>query len=239
MSIREPTGTRWPTWAGIGQGMVATLPLALSFVPFGIAFGIAAAEKGIDPLTATLWSALVCGGASQFAALELWVTPLPVLLITLTVLMVNSRHLLYGAVLYRHLVQMHPGPRYGLLGVMTDSCFAYGVGLDREAEKADRDDIGLMMGGGFLIYAGWPVATFIGATLGSLIGSGKAFGLDVVMVAYFSASLAGMWRGRSDVVPWIAAFLGTLAGLWLLPVGWHIMAGALSGGAAALIADAD
>lgn len=239
MSDTESKALRWPTAAGILQGMVATLPLALSFVPFGVAFGIAAAEKGIDPLTATLWSALVCGGASQFAALELWAMPLPVLLITLTVLMVNSRHLLYGAVLYRRLAQMHPVPRYSLLGFMTDSCFAYSVGIDREGERADRDEVGLMIGGGFLVYAGWPVATLIGATLGSLIGSGKAFGLDVVMVAYFSASLAGMWRGRSDVIPWIAAFIGTLAGLWLLPVGWHIMAGALSGGAAALIADAD
>jgi predicted branched-subunit amino acid permease len=230
---------RWPTAAGIAQGMIATAPLALSFVPFGVAFGIAAAEKGIDPITATLWSALVCGGASQFAALEVWANPLPVLLITLTVLMVNSRHVLYGAVLYRHLAQMHPVPRYSLLGFMTDSCFAYSVGIDREGRSADRDDIGLMMGGGLIVYLGWPIATFLGATLGALIGSGKAFGLDVVMVAYFSASLAGMWRGRSDAVPWIAAFLGTLAGLWLLPVGWHIMAGALSGGAAALIADAD
>lgn len=239
MSTSEVKARRWPTWAGIRQGMLATLPLALSFVPFGIAFGIAAAEKGIDPVTATLWSALVCGGASQFAALELWTQPLPVLLITLTVLMVNSRHLLYGAVLYRRLELMHPVPRYSLLGFMTDSCFGYSVSLDRNGERADRDDIGLMMGGGFLIYAGWPIATFIGATLGSLIGSGKAFGLDVVMVAFFSSSLAGMWRGRSDLVPWLAAFIGTLAGLWLLPLGWHIMAGALSGGAAALIVDAD
>lgn len=238
MTARHANALRWPTWAGIGQGMVATAPLALSFVPFGIAFGIAASSTGIDPVTAMLWSALVCGGASQFAALEVWAQPLPVLLITLTVLMVNSRHLLYGAVLYRRLATMHPLPRYSLLGFMTDSCFAYSVGIDQE-NRSDRDDIGLMLGGGFLIYAGWPIATLLGATLGSLIGSGKAFGLDVVMVAYFSASLAGMWRGRSDAVPWIAAFLGTLAGIWLLPVGWHIMAGALSGGAAALIADAD
>ncbi len=244
MSIGEtsgdsPSGRAWPTWRGIVRGALDTAPLAVSFVPFGIAFGIAAAERGIDPWTATLWSALVCGGASQFAALELWATPLPVLLITLTVLMVNARHLLYGAVLYQPLAAMPGLVRYPVLGVMTDSCFAYGVQVMQQQDDARRDVTGMLLGGGMLIYCGWPIATFIGATLGALIGSGKAFGLDVVMVAYFSATLAGMWRGRSDLAPWIAAAVGTLAGLWLMPVGWHIMTGALAGGLTGLVADAD
>jgi 4-azaleucine resistance transporter AzlC len=215
---------------------MATAPLALSFVPIGLAFGIAAVEKGLDPVTAILMSALACAGASQFAALELWGDPLPVALIAVTVLVINLRHVLYGAVLYQRLAGMPASARYPLLAVLTDSCFAFAVQVGSQTPTR-RDEPGLILGGGLFIYSTWLAATAAGATLGRLIGDTKPYALDVVMVAFFSAILAGLWRGRSDLIPWIAAMLGTLIGLWLLPTGWHVMAGALAGGAAGLMTD--
>lgn len=235
----RPPSRRWPTWRGMVRGALDTAPLSVSFVPFGIAFGIAAVEKGIDPMTATLMSALVCGGASQFAALDVWTTPLPAMLVAVTVLVVNSRHLLYGAVHYQRLAEMAPAVRYPLLGMMTDSCFAYAVQLGADDKTRERDETGMLLGGGSLIYLSWIVSTAIGATLGSMIGNAKAFALDVVMVTYFAAVLTGMWQGRSDLKPWIAAAGGALLGLWVLPSGWHIISGALAGGMAGLLLDAE
>lgn len=238
-SAPQQQAPRGPTMRGLVAGALATMPLSVSFVPFGVAFGIAAVEKGIDPTTATIWSALVCGGASQFAVLDLWKLPLPVALIVLTVLVVNSRHLLYGAVLYPRLAVMPRRVRYPLLGVMTDSCFAYAVQIGNGKPGEERDEMGLLLGGGGFVYLSWIVSTWLGATLGVLIGNTKTYALDVVMVAYFSAVLAGMWQSRADFVPWIAAGLGTVAGLWFLPTGWHVIAGGLAGGLAGFIADAD
>lgn len=233
----RPPGLAWPTWRGMASGAIATSPLAASFVPVGIAFGIAAVEKGLDPLTATLMSALVCGGASQFAALELWGEPLPVALIALTVLVVNARHVLYSAVQSRRLAGMAPPVRYTLLGVMTDSCFAYAVQVAGMKPDERRDETGMLLGAGVFIYLSWVVATAAGATLGRLLGDTRAYALDVVMVAFFACVLAGLWRGRSDLLPWLAAFVGTLIGLWWLPPGWHIMSGAVAGAAMGLVTD--
>ncbi len=232
----RPSG---PTWQGVVAGALATMPLSVSFVPFGIAFGIAAVEKGLDPTTATIWSALVCGGASQFAALDLWTMPLPVALVVLTVLVVNSRHLLYGAVLYHRLAAMPRTVRYPLLGVMTDSCFAYALQLGHTKPGERRDEMGLLLGGGGFVYLSWIASTWMGATLGQLIGNTKTYALDVVMVSYFSAVLTGMWQSRSDLAPWIAAGVGTMIGLWLLPPGWHVIVGALAGGIVGCLADAE
>lgn len=218
-------------------GALAIAPLSVSFIPFGLAFGVAAIEKGLDPLSASLMSALVCGGASQFAALDLWTHPLPVALITLTVFIVNSRHLLYGAVLYPRLAVMGRPVRASLLGFMTDSAFAYAVQLGGEGRDGTRDETGMLVGAAVFIYLVWVASTWTGATLGALIGDPKVYALDVVMVSYFAATLAGLWRGRADLAPWLAAALGTLAGLWLLPPGWYVLAGALAGGVTGLITD--
>ena len=75
-------------------------PLMLAMVPYGMAFGVAALQNGLDPLSILLLSGLVFAGSSQFAALDLWTEPLALLPIWLTTLAINARHLLYGAALY-------------------------------------------------------------------------------------------------------------------------------------------
>ncbi len=237
---RLPTPATGPsaiTRQGCMAGALAIAPLSISFIPFGLAFGVAAIERGMDPLSATLMSALVFGGASQFAALDLWTHPLPVALITLTVFVVNSRHLLYGAVLYPRLAGMGRPARYSLLGMMTDSAFAYAVQVGAEKPDGGRDENGMLFGAAVFVYLIWIASTWTGATLGTLLGDTKVYALDVVMVSYFAATLAGLWQGREDLAPWLAAALGTLAGLWLLPTGWYVLAGALAGGVTGLITD--
>ena len=76
----------------------------------------------------------------------------------------------------------------------------------------------------------WIMGTTIGALAGSLLGDLSRFGFDAVMVAYFAAVIVGQWKGRADVFPWIAAAPVAVAGTYVLPPGWHIIAGALAGG---------
>jgi predicted branched-subunit amino acid permease len=50
------------------------------------------------------------------------------------------------------------------------------------------------------------------------------------MVTYFAAIVVGQWKGPTDLVPWVAAAAVALLGAHVLPPGWHIIAGALTGG---------
>jgi predicted branched-subunit amino acid permease len=77
----------------------------------------------------------------------------------------------------------------------------------------------------------WTASTAVGALAGSLFGDISRFGFDAIMVAYFTAVITGQWKGRADLLPWIAAAAVAVAGTYVLPPGWHIIAGALAGGA--------
>src|SRR5436309_15947149 len=86
------------TLAGVMRGVRRALPVAVSVFTVGLVFGVLGRQAGLSGVEATLMSALVFAGASQFVALSLWlIMPFPVITIILTTLVVNLRHLLMGA----------------------------------------------------------------------------------------------------------------------------------------------
>jgi 4-azaleucine resistance transporter AzlC len=225
--IREaalPTATF--TGAGIMAGARSLLAVSLFVIPFGIAFGAAAAEKGLSPTLSTVMSMVVFAGASQFAALDLWHTPLPVITLLLAVLAANARHLLLGASLAPWLLELPAAQRYITLALLSDMNWARAY----EARQKGETDVGFLFGGGIALWVMWVVGVAIGAFAGSGIGDLKRYGLDVVMVTFFMANLMGQWRGKSDLIPWTIAAAVALGASWLLPLGWHIVVGALAGG---------
>ncbi|MFO7994951.1 MAG: AzlC family ABC transporter permease, partial [Marinobacter sp.] len=100
------------------------IPISLFVVAFGAAFGLAAVQKGLEPLQAILMSFTVFAGASQFAAVDMWGSEVSLIPLIAVVFAINSRHLLMGASLYPMLRDMSPGRRYGLLLFLTDANWA-------------------------------------------------------------------------------------------------------------------
>src|SRR3546814_6251221 len=68
-------------WAGFRQ----LAPISIFVTLFGAAFGLAAVQTGLDNSVILTMSALVFAGASQFAALELWGTQVPLFTLMVTV----------------------------------------------------------------------------------------------------------------------------------------------------------
>src|SRR6267154_1568734 len=91
---------------GVWRGSVEIAPVAALVIPFGIAFGVAASAKGVPAEISLFMSIAIFAGASQFAMLDLWYAPLPLATLALTVLAVNARHILLGAVLAPWLLQV-------------------------------------------------------------------------------------------------------------------------------------
>jgi 4-azaleucine resistance transporter AzlC len=213
------------------------LPVTLYVVPMGLAFGAAAIGKGISAPLALLMSAVVFAGSSQFAALDLWAAPLALLPLLLTTFAVNARHLLLGASLAPWLNRLPAWHRYGAVILLSDVNWAL------VADARDRDDktdprwlASLLVGAGLALWIAWLVGTALGVALGADIGDLSRFGLDLVVVTFFSAVLVSLWRGvRDDLAPWLAAAAVALMGSWLLPTGWHVLAGALAGGLVGLL----
>ena len=96
----------------------------LGAVPFALILGAQARQKGMSALETVMMMGLNFAGGSEFAAVNLWTSPLPVLLIIATTAMINSRHILMGAAmapLLRHLPLRKVLPA---LFMMTDESWA-------------------------------------------------------------------------------------------------------------------
>jgi 4-azaleucine resistance transporter AzlC len=219
------------TREGVWHGMKLTAPYSVSALPFGIAFGAAALGVSMSPGEAVLMSALTFAGSAQFAVLSLWgAVPLPVAAIVLTSFLVNARHIVMGAAMHPYIATL---PRRWVLpiaGGMTDAGWA----ITLQAMMHGRRDLGILLG---TVIMQWPV--WVGGTaLGALVSSGgldvKRWGLDVLIAGVFATSVVGLYRGRSDILPWLAAVAGTVAALLWLPGNWYILIGGLCAGLAGL-----
>jgi len=211
---------------GVWRGAVEIAPIAAFIIPFGIAFGVAASAKGVPAEISLLMSVAIYAGASQFAALDLWYAPLPLATLALTVLAVNARHILLGAVLAPWLLQVPIVRRLAALVLLSDANFAQAMAARERGEM----DAGILFGSGLAMWVTWIVGTSAGVLAGSLLGDLSRFGFDAVMVTYFAAIIVGQWKGVLDLFPWIGAAAVAVIGAHVLPAGWHIIAGALTGG---------
>lgn len=196
-------------------------------VAFGAVFGVLARQAGLSVVEAAMMSGLVFAGSSQFVALQMWVSPLPVVTIVLTTLIVNLRHMLMGAALRPWLSKL-PAPKvYGSIFFMTDETWALAI---REYSGGMRD-AAFIVGSGLTMFAAWVGGTIAGVAAGSAIRQEDLalWGLDFMFAAVFTALLAGMWRGKSSLLPWAVAAVVAVLVKWWVPGTWYILAGGIAG----------
>ena len=209
-------------------------PVAVSIAAYGLVWGVLARQAGLGVGEVALMSALVFAGASQFVALEMWSTSaLPVGAIVLAVAIVNLRMLLMTATL-RPLAIGVSRPR-ALLAIhfVADENWA----LTMSELAKGRGSLAFLLGSGVLSWVVWLAATLTGRLLGSVIDDPARYGLDFAFTATFIALLLGMWKGKSDILPWLVAALAAIAASRLLPGNWYIIIGGLLGSLAGALAD--
>ncbi|MCJ8142437.1 AzlC family ABC transporter permease [Ancylobacter sp. A5.8] len=230
-----PPSARGPatlTLAGAWRGARAMVPVFIPVFVFGAAFGVAAHAAGLEGWVAALMSALVFAGASQFAVLDLWQSPVPWVTILLATFAINSRHLLLGASIRPLTRGLSTWKRYLSMTLLSDLNWAALISAEARGER----DLGYMVGGGVAMWVVWLSATVIGGAVGDFtLADLQRYGLDLVMAVFFATTLFGLRRKKIDDLPWLVAGLASLAAVWWLPANWHVLAGGLAGGVAGLI----
>ena len=197
----------------------------VAYVPIGLLWGTLAAGKGFSALEAMLMSVFVYAGASQFVAVDMWAEPVPILLLALTTLVVNLRHVLMSASLSRHIGSVPTGWKYATMFVLTDESWAM---AERQAQRAPLN-LGYLLGTFLPLWPTWFLSSFIGAAVGKSLGDPAAFGLDFAFSAIFLTILMGFWKGQRTGAVIIASGLAAVAAKLWLPGAWFIMAGGVAG----------
>ncbi|MBN9668989.1 AzlC family ABC transporter permease [Roseibium aggregatum] len=221
---------------GCSQGAWMCLPVFPGIIALGAVFGTVAAQKGLTFLEALMINSLVFAGASQFVAMEVYGDPLAwgtlIAMVGVTGA-VNMRMLLIGASLRPWLGQVPAYQTYPSLFLLTDLNWLLALS---EYNKGTRD-WGIYLGSGLVVWCVWSLAVIPGYFAGSLISDPKAFGLDVVLPAFFAALLVPLWKGKRQTVSWLVT--GAVATLtWALVGGyWSIFTGAIAGAAAGAYLD--
>ncbi|MBN9333636.1 AzlC family ABC transporter permease [Devosia sp.] len=209
-------------------GVRACLPVAISIAAYGLVWGVLARGAGLSVLEVMMMSALVFAGSAQFVALDLWTaTPaaLPIGALVLAALIINLRYLLLTATL-RPLYSDKSRVRGALsMYLVTDENWAMTVA----AMSRGQGSAAFLMGGGVLAWLAWMCTNLIGYGLGSAIDDPTRWGLDFAFTATFLALLLGMWKGRSDLIPWLVAALAAIVTSRLIDGSWHILVGGIVG----------
>ena len=106
------------------KGIFDVCPLMIPVVPFGLIFGVLSIDIGFSPIETMGMSLIVFGGASQIVLLQLFSGGASSLVIISSVGAVNSRHLLYGAVVSEHLSDLKLVWKIVISYFLVDQAFA-------------------------------------------------------------------------------------------------------------------
>lgn len=202
----------------------------LASLPFGIGFGVAAAQKGLSAFEVALMSVTVFAGTSQMVALDLWTHPLPLVALAASVFVANLRYFVMGAALQPHLPRLPWYMQPAVWHVTVDQNWAVNIAEYRRG----HGDLGRLLGGGVVLMLIWSGSTLLGhLAAGGVLSdpmAARRLGLDFVGIAVFVAVATILFRGKRDLSPWGVAIAAAIAGKWLIGGNWYIVVGGLAGG---------
>jgi len=207
------------------KGIIDVSPLMIPVVPFGLIFGVLAIDIGFSPLTTMAMSLIIFGGASQIILLQLFSGGASSLVIISSVGAVNSRHLLYGAVVSEHLSDLKLMWKIIISYFLIDQAFA--VSNEYFKKNNEKNKYFHLIGGGFTCWIIWQSTTFLGIILGAAIP--EKLGLSFAVPLTFLAILINDFRKMINVIIIIVSGLVALFGYNYIPYKAYVIVAAFAG----------
>ena len=171
-SKQASSSTQW------AAGFKKSLPVAMGYLPAGIAFGVLAQVAGV-PIWATIMLSIVLyAGAAQYACLPMLSAGLPIGSVATNIAAINLRHVFYGVPLLKHLPTHKLAKTYCLFA-LTDETFSVMTSLPAESRQA------LMLPISLFNQSWWVLATAIGVMIGSTLNDLVPH-LDFALVCLFA-----------------------------------------------------
>ncbi len=213
------------------KGIIDVSPLMIPVAPFGLIFGVLAIDIGFSPLETMGMSLIIFGGASQIVLLQLFSGGASSLVIISSVGAVNSRHLLYGAVVSEHLSDLKLIWKIIISYFLNDQAFAISNEYLKKNKNSNR--YFHLVGGGATCWIVWQSTTLLGIILGSAIP--EKLGLSFAVPLTFLALLVNDFRKLINVVVIIISGLVATLGYNYIPFKAYVIVAALAGLVTAII----
>lgn len=170
---QQPQATH--DWA---EGFKKSLPVAMGYLPAGIAFGVLAQVAGVPVWATIMLSIVLYAGAAQYACLPMLSAGLPIGNIATNIAAINLRHVFYGMPLLQYLPKNKIAKTYCLFA-LTDETFSVMTSLPNELRQA------LILPISLFNQSWWIIASAIGVMIGGAL-SDLVPHLDFALVCLFA-----------------------------------------------------
>ena len=197
-------------WA---EGFKRSLPVAMGYLPAGIAFGVLAQIASIPVWATIMLSVVLYAGAAQYACLPMLSAGLPIGNIATNIAAINLRHVFYAMPLLQSLPHNKLAKTYCLFA-LTDETFSVMTSLPQQSRQA------LMLPISLFNQMWWVVAGAIGVLIGSTL-SNLIPHLDFALVCLFAILAYEQFQSIKRYFPIVIAIVSlAIASLftdnWLL-----------------------
>ncbi|MFP6848047.1 MAG: AzlC family ABC transporter permease [Pseudomonas sp.] len=204
-----------------------SIPMIVGILPFGLIYGALASLAGLSFAQALGMSLLVYAGSAQFIAISLLTLGSGTLVILLTTLIVNLRHVLYSAALQPYVGSLAQRWRVPLAFGLTDETFAV---AQRYYLAHGMTEHGQWYHAGVALplYMSWVGSSLVGALFGQNVPDLAGWGLDFAMLATFIGIVVPALRNQPQVAAAVVAgAVALLCHTWPYKLG--LMVAAFSG----------
>ncbi len=189
------------------RGILDMAPHMLSVIPFGIICGAIGVELGFNPYLVYAMSLIIFGGASQIVFLQLLSGGASSLIAVTSVGVINSRHLLYGAVLSEYLEKLTIFKKLIISYFIVDQGFAESNKYFKKNKNQNNIHYHLL-GTGITLWVCWQISTLTGIILGSIVP--PELGLKFTIPLTFIAIVVSDLRRIDHVVVMIVSGISSL-----------------------------
>jgi 4-azaleucine resistance transporter AzlC len=204
-----------------------SIPMIVGILPFGLIYGALASLAGLSLGQALGMSLLVYAGSAQFIAISLLTLGSGAVVVLLTTLVVNLRHVLYSAALQPYVGRLPQRWRVPLAFGLTDETFAV---VQRRYLSRGMTEHGQWYHAGvaLALYLSWIGSSLVGALFGQQVPNLAGWGLDFAMLATFIGIVVPALRNQPQIAAaLVAGAVALLCHAWPYKLG--LMAAALSG----------
>lgn len=183
----------------------STIPILSGYMVLGFGFGVLLRAKGFGVPWAFGMSLSIYAGAMQFVAVDLLAGGASLVVVALTTLMVNARHLFYGI----SMLEKYNGTgirKPYLIFALTDETYSLMCSpLPNGVENPNNYYFLVSL----LDQCYWITGSVLGAVFGSLVNFNSR-GLDFVLTALFLTIFTEQWLSTKKHINAIIGVLSTL-----------------------------
>lgn len=188
-----------------------TIPIFLTYLFIGIAFGILMSDAGFGVALTVGASLFVYAGSMQLVMVPMLTSGASLLSLALTALFINARHIFYGIGFIERFRRM--GRRFPyMIFSLTDETYSVLCALRCDPELSeDRASFLIAL----LNHLYWVFGSVLGACAGRFLGFDMR-GIDFSATAFFLVVVVNQWKRQRSKLPFAVAAVSALVFLLLL-----------------------